>query len=232
MLKRTSQCWFYRWRNKHDVTKWEPKHGNHTKEVLRFLLHGKGWSTFQQKCKNEQRHDKTNKVAVRPAKTQISLGIRPVWSVFAVRMEKPLVLSCPLSASEDSDQTGRMPRLIWVFAGCTLILLVLSCRDSDTEILLPSLILDCLQTDFNDFLGFIGNWDQHVTCVWFHHAFHHFDSASQADRYGCTSGPTDARAVRYGFGNTGYNRPLTKQLKCVENLRKMMKHKKKSSFIS
>ena len=28
--------------------------------------------------------------------------------------------------SEDSDQTGRMSRLIWVFAGCTLILLVLS----------------------------------------------------------------------------------------------------------
>ena len=28
----------------------------------------------------ELRHDKTNNVAVRPAKTQISLGIRPVWS--------------------------------------------------------------------------------------------------------------------------------------------------------
>ena len=33
----------------------------------------------------EPPHDKTNKMAVRPAKTQISLGIRPVWSVFAVR---------------------------------------------------------------------------------------------------------------------------------------------------
>ena len=33
----------------------------------------------------EPRHDKTNKMTVRPAKTQISLGIRPVWSVFAVR---------------------------------------------------------------------------------------------------------------------------------------------------
>ena len=32
--------------------------------------------------------------------------------------------------SEDSDQTGRMPRLIRVFAGRTLILLVLSCRGS------------------------------------------------------------------------------------------------------
>ena len=29
----------------------------------------------------EPRHDKTNNVAVHPAKTQISLGIRPVWSV-------------------------------------------------------------------------------------------------------------------------------------------------------
>ena len=33
----------------------------------------------------EPRHDQTNKMSVRPAMTQISLGIRPVWSVFAVR---------------------------------------------------------------------------------------------------------------------------------------------------
>ena len=46
----------------------------------------------------ESRHDKTNKVSMRPAKTQISLGIRPVWSVFAVRMKKAWVLSYPLSA--------------------------------------------------------------------------------------------------------------------------------------
>ena len=32
--------------------------------------------------------------------------------------------------SEDSDQTGRMPRLIWVFAGRTVTFLVLSCRGS------------------------------------------------------------------------------------------------------
>ena len=32
--------------------------------------------------------------------------------------------------SEDSDQTGRMPRLIWVFAGHTPILRVLSCHGS------------------------------------------------------------------------------------------------------
>ena len=34
----------------------------------------------------EPQHDKTNKVSVCPAKTRISLGIRPVWSVFAVRL--------------------------------------------------------------------------------------------------------------------------------------------------
>ena len=30
--------------------------------------------------KKEPQHDRTNKMSVRPAKTQISLGIRPVWS--------------------------------------------------------------------------------------------------------------------------------------------------------
>ena len=46
----------------------------------------------------EPQHDKTNKVSVRSAKTQISLGICPVWSVFAVCMKKAWVLSYPLSA--------------------------------------------------------------------------------------------------------------------------------------
>ena len=32
---------------------------------------------------------------VRPAKTQISLGIRPAWSVFAVHMKKAKILSFP-----------------------------------------------------------------------------------------------------------------------------------------
>ena len=41
---------------------------------------------------NEPRHDKTKKMSVHPAKTQISLGI------FAVRMKKPWVFSYPLSA--------------------------------------------------------------------------------------------------------------------------------------
>ena len=47
---------------------------------------------------SEPPHDKTNKMTVRPAKTQIQ--------AFFMRMTK-------------TDQTGQMPRLIWVFAGRT-----------------------------------------------------------------------------------------------------------------
>ena len=45
----------------------------------------------------EPPRDKTNKVNVRPAKTQISLGIQPIWSVFAVRSmgsQGPKLSSC------------------------------------------------------------------------------------------------------------------------------------------
>ena len=38
----------------------------------------------------EPRHDKTNKMNVRPAKTQISLGIRPVWSASSLPHEETL----------------------------------------------------------------------------------------------------------------------------------------------
>ena len=68
-------------------------------------------------------------MTVRPAKTQISLGIRPVWSEFSLCAQwVGKDLSFLHADSEDSDQTGRTPRLIWVFAGHTTTLLVLSCR--------------------------------------------------------------------------------------------------------
>ena len=67
------------------------------------------------------------KMSVRPAKTQINLGIRPVWSESLLSAWRKLgSLATHWLHSEDSDQTGRMPRLIWVFAGRTVILLVLS----------------------------------------------------------------------------------------------------------
>ena len=53
----------------------------------------------------------------RPRKTQISLGMRPVWSESLLcaqwEAKDPGFLHAD---SKDSDQTGRMPRLIWVFA--------------------------------------------------------------------------------------------------------------------
>ena len=51
--------------------------------------------------------------------------------IFAVPTKKAWILSYPLSAQQRLwIQTGQMPKLIWVFAGRTLILLVLSCRGS------------------------------------------------------------------------------------------------------
>ena len=69
-----------------------------------------------------------------PSEDQISLGIRPVWSGSSLSAWRKLgTLSTHWAHSEDSDQTGQMPRLIWVFAGRTLILLVFSCRGSNSE---------------------------------------------------------------------------------------------------
>ena len=83
---------------------------------------------------SEPRHDKTNKMTVRPAKTQISLGICPVWSESSLSAWRKLgSLATHWAHSKDADQTGRMPRLIWVFAGRTLILLVLSCHGSSQQ---------------------------------------------------------------------------------------------------
>ena len=54
-------------------------------------------------------------------RTQISLGICPIWSASSLSARRKLgSLATHWAQSEDSDQTGRMPRLIWVFAGCTV----------------------------------------------------------------------------------------------------------------
>ena len=59
---------------------------------------------------------KPTKWALRPAKIQISLGIRPVWSESSLCAQwvaqDPRFLH---ANSEDFDQTGQMPRLISVF---------------------------------------------------------------------------------------------------------------------
>ena len=83
--------------------------------------------------KNEPQHDKTNKMSVRPAKTQISLGICPVWSETSLPTWRNLRSLLPIKCTAKTDQTGQMPRLIRVFAGRTVTLLVLSCRGSKSQ---------------------------------------------------------------------------------------------------
>ena len=52
------------------------------------------------------------------AQQRLSLGIRSVWSESSLSAWRKLGSLATHSAhSEDSDQTGRMPRLKWVFAG-------------------------------------------------------------------------------------------------------------------
>ena len=53
--------------------------------------------------------------------------------------------------SEDSDQTRQMPRLIWVFAGRTLILLVLTCRGSYSKTTLFKFLDNIKLPNFGDF---------------------------------------------------------------------------------
>ena len=79
----------------------------------------------------EPRHKKTNKkwvCAQRKLRSAWPFSQSDQSSLSAWRNLGPLATHWV--HSEDSDQTGRMPRLIWVFAGCTITLLVLSCRGS------------------------------------------------------------------------------------------------------
>ena len=63
---------------------------------------------------------KPTKWPVHPGKTQISLGICPVWSESSLSAWKNMgSLATHWVHSEDCDRTGWMPRLIWVFAECT-----------------------------------------------------------------------------------------------------------------
>ena len=71
------------------------------------------------KTRIEPPHEKTNKMTVCPAKIQISLGIHPVWSESSLSTWRKIGSSATHWAQAKTDQTGWMPMLIWVFAGCT-----------------------------------------------------------------------------------------------------------------
>ena len=87
----------------------------------------------------EPRHDKTNKMSVRQAKTPISLDIRPVTSDSSLSAWRNLgSLATHWVHSEVSDQTGWMPRLMslrWVhshFVGFVMSWLI--CKDADEPV--------------------------------------------------------------------------------------------------
>ena len=68
---------------------------------------------FPKLLSNELPHDKTNIMTVRPAKTKISMGVRPVLSESSLCAQWVAKDPSFLHAdSEDSDQTGQMPRLL------------------------------------------------------------------------------------------------------------------------
>ena len=75
---------------------------------------------FCGKIKMSQRMTKPTKWHVYPVTTQISLRIGQVWletSLWTQWVAKDP--SFPHVDSKDSNQTGRILRLIWVFIGCT-----------------------------------------------------------------------------------------------------------------
>ena len=92
--------------------------------------------------KHEPPHDKTDKMAGAPSEDSDESGHR--WTESSLSLWRKLgSLATHWAHSEDSDQTGRMPRLIRVFAGHTVTLLVLSCRGSHAN----SLLLELTETD-------------------------------------------------------------------------------------
>ena len=77
------------------------------------------------------------------------------------RLRKAWVLSYPLSASEDSDQTGRMPRLIWVFAGRTVILSVLSWGSSNNRRFIRTVLLKQCLLQISSRIQVWNKWNNH-----------------------------------------------------------------------
>ena len=81
---------------------------------------------------------KPTKWHVHPAKTRISMGIPPVWSVFAVRMKKAWVLSHPSAHSEDwSDWADAQADLNLRWAHSHFVLVLSWCGSNIHLIIAP-----------------------------------------------------------------------------------------------
>ena len=133
------------------------------------------------------------------AKTQISLGIRPDWSESSLSAwRKPGSLTMYWAHSEDSDQAGWMPRLIRVFAGRNVTLLVLSCRGSN-----PFQWWMCRKTLPNlttvNFLNILTPKEFGViTKIWTMRFYHRVMRANGADRMANSAAPDQLAAVWSG----------------------------------
>ena len=90
------------------------------------------------------RMTKPTKWHMHPVKTQISLGIRPVWLESLLSAWRKLgSLATHWVHSEDSDHTGHSPSLIWVFARHTLFCWF--CHEvAHLTLLSVSLVMCCL----------------------------------------------------------------------------------------
>ena len=109
---------------------------------------------------------KLTKWHMHPAQTQIRLGICPVWSESSLSAWRKLgSLATHLAHSEDSDQTGWMPRLIWVFAGRTVILLVLSWRGSYVVGLIRITLLRWFLWEHRTYMKQINSQYEHILWV-------------------------------------------------------------------
>ena len=68
----------------------------------------------------EPPHDKSDEMTCAPSEDSDQLGHPPVWSESSLSAWRNIwALTTCWVHSEDSDQTGWMPRLIWVFTGLT-----------------------------------------------------------------------------------------------------------------
>ena len=107
----------------------------------------------------EPPYDKTNKVAVHPVWSESSMCAQ--WVA-----RDPSFFHAD---SEDSDQTGPMPRLVWVFAGCTVILLALSWGGSFTFTCLHELLKLGVNIWYLDCVGFqpkYRGWSKNTNEPW------------------------------------------------------------------
>ena len=81
-------------------------------------------------CNNWAATWQNYKMSMRPAKTQSAWASAQSDQSLLSAWRDLGALATHWVHSEDADQTGWMPRLIWVFAGRTVTLLVLSCGGS------------------------------------------------------------------------------------------------------